>query len=258
VEWHDGGAAGNVSAWLANCDTPVDFVGYVGDDDLGPGLVERLKAHGVGVRVERFGRTPRIVSVSHAEGRSLLVDRGGDFSQATPPALECSDALVHVPLFALYRPDLQARTETVLETARSSARCLVIDTCSAVGLQEFGVPRFLSLCERVSPSFVLANAEEAALLELDSRHPLLASSTVVVHRGSEDTVLYRPNDVSAIPVGPPLSSGIDTTGAGDAFAAGFLNALADRSDPLRAVHSAHAVARRAIALTGARPDLPAA
>jgi sugar/nucleoside kinase (ribokinase family) len=102
-----------------------------------------------------------------------------------------------------------------------------------------GRDEVLRRLERAAPSVVLANVDEAAVIGIDG--PIVGALTVI-KRGPSPALIHRLDgsvlEVDAIAV-PGVS---DTTGAGDAFAAGFLTTPDWADDPTAACESGHRAA----------------
>jgi sugar/nucleoside kinase (ribokinase family) len=112
---------------------------------------------------------------------------------------------------------------------------------------EYGVGRYLDLVEAVRPAVFFANAHEARLLEVE--RPQFAKTTVVVKDGARATRVIVPGEEDrAVPV-PPAAR--DSTGAGDAFAAGFLAARMRGVAPAAAARAGHSLARSVLFSPGA-------
>ena len=96
-------------------------------------------------------------------------------------------------------------------------------------IEEFGLARYLDLVESIRPAVFFANGHEAGLL--DVTRPQFAKTMTVVKNGAWPTMVTPPGGVSrAVPV-PEAAVARDSTGAGDAFAAGFLAARARGAEP---------------------------
>jgi sugar/nucleoside kinase (ribokinase family) len=128
-------------------------------------------------------------------------------------------------------------------------------------LRDVGAPAFLSW---VRPADVLfTNADEAAVLagRGPAREQALAlaeaiGGSAVVKLGARGAVWAR-GDGQVLAAPAPEVTTIDTTGAGDAFAAGLLAALAAGQEPAAALHAAVALGARAVTSLGARPGTAA-
>jgi sugar/nucleoside kinase (ribokinase family) len=105
---------------------------------------------------------------------------------------------------------------------------------------------------------LLLNEEEAIYLSVQSDiekaldHLLHDCQTVVIKRGSHGAIgKSRGSESVSIPAIPTTVS--DTTGAGDAFAAGFISHFTINHDLTRALMAGAEVAARCVAIVGARP-----
>lgn len=250
-----GGSAANVVATAARLDGEARFLGRVGDDTTGRGLVAALEADGVDVTaVRRGGVTGTIVVlVDHTGERTMLSDRGASRGLADPDPrwLDRIDVL-HVPLYSMVGRPLGETTTTLVRWAHERAIAVSVDASSVGLLDELGPATARRLIARLEPAVLLANADEAVALDLGSGASPLAPMTVV-KRGPDPALVLAagaaPIEVAVPPVGPVA----DTTGAGDAFAAGFLVARdgAGRRiwpvDPAAAAVAGHAAATSLLA-----------
>ena len=107
---------------------------------------------------------------------------------------------------------------------------------------------FAELVRAIEPDVVLCNAHEAKAMGMDE-DALPGARLVVVKQGA-DPVLFRGQVRAEIAV-PAVADAIDTTGAGDAFAGGFLLALARGATPRDAVPAGLAAAARVVRGPGA-------
>lgn len=238
-----GGSAANVAVAAARC-VPTRFVGCVGDDALGERLVAELVEAGVEVRAQRRGRTGTVVVLVDADGeRTFLPDRGAaaDLGPVDPADLD-DVALLHVPAYGLQGGRTAGSVRALLrEAARRGIRTTVDASSSAVLGQ---IPDLREVLQHAH--LVFANDAEHSELP-----PLHLGCTVVRKRGADATeVELADGSHRTFPV-EPVAGVRDTTGAGDAFAAGWLTAMLEGLPLEEQVARAHALARRVLASPGA-------
>jgi sugar/nucleoside kinase (ribokinase family) len=267
-----GGSAANTARWLGRLGARATLIAAVGRDAAGRALVDAIEADGVTSRVSRVAgaRTGRIGVVVAPDGeRSFVADRGAA-DLLTPGDLRASwfggaDAL-HLPVYSLLGAPLGEAGRRSIELARAAGAIVSVDLASIGPLLAEGRRAARALITAAAPDLLFATAGEAkALLRTRSVEGLLDyAPTAVVKRGAKGaTVLTRAGgqeqrfEIATVRL--PVT---DTTGAGDAFDAGFLvgwfaaraagQSLA--ASLQRAALSGHRAAARH--LSSPRPELP--
>jgi ribokinase len=248
-----GGAPANVTANLARLDVPTRLAGWAGADPVADGLLAALAGRGVGTAVVRRGRTPLTTVLVHPDGeRTLLADRGeGGLEPADVRAEWVADAaVVHLDGYDLLRfPDALAAAASL---ARDAGVPVSVDTAAAPRMRRSGKDRYVELLAWLRPDLLFCNATEASVLEMDGGLPAWAPELVLVHAGPRPTRMLTHLGSEEVPV-EPLASVRDTTGCGDAFAAGVLAGWRAGAPVLDAVRTGHAAAAVVAGVVGAQP-----
>ena len=245
-----GGSAANVAYFAAATGSPARFIGQVGDDRLGEQLIDVLRATGVDVVARRNGRTGSVVVLVQQDGeRTMLTDRGSapDLDTVEPSVLDGVSAL-HVPMYSLTSGRLAQTASALISAARDRDIVVSIDASSTSVLEAFGIAQSLDLIARLQPSVLLSNEDEARVLGLDALPR--GVEVLVIKRGSRPVLVIDTNGGREISI-QPAAHVVDTTGAGDAFAAGFLTSLTKDRNVDNAVLAGHDLAVRALSSPGA-------
>ncbi len=215
-----GGQAANVAAWVAALGRESRFVGKRADDAAGRVLADELARRGVAVAGPVVGAgTGTVVSIADADGRrTMLTDRGvAPDLRADELGASCfrDCAVLQLPAYSLVRSPIREAAVAAAGLAREGGAAVSLDLSATSAIRDLGVEPFRELVRALRPDVVFANADEARLVgEVDA-------PTVVVKRGAGGcTVLRRGEPGVDFPAVP--AEVVDTTGAGDAFAAGFL------------------------------------
>ena len=257
-----GGSAANVACWLARQGVPTSYVGRVGDDPLGRESVVAL--HGCGVTTyvshdhERTTGTC-VVLVEPGGERSMLPDSGAN-TTLTPADLPREPfrpgAHLHLSGYTLLNEGCREAALAAIAMAREVGMTVSVDPSSAAPLRSVGAARFLAWTRGVD--LLLANRDEAAVLA-GTADPHAAAQQlgedfgeVVVKLGADGALWHR----GFIGASAPAERGVevvDTTGAGDAFAAGFLASWLLHPEPETALAAGNRLAARAVSVVGARP-----
>ena len=233
-----GGQAANVAAWVAALGAPARFVGKRGDDDGGRVAKARLEERDVEVvgPVVPEGNGI-VVSLVSADGdRTMCSDRGvaPEFGpeEVDPAWLEGCTHL-HVSGYALLREPVRFAAAHAAELARAAGAQVSVDLSSWSAIRDFGPERFRAVLVGLAPDVVFTNEAEDQVV--GGRIPGPAWILKRGARGCSFDGAERP----ALPVEP-----VDSTGAGDALAAGWLV-----GGPELALEAA----RRCVAKAGALP-----
>lgn len=237
-----GGSAANVVARAAALGHTARFLGQVGIDAIGAALLSELDDEGVDVAmVRRSGSTGTIVAlVDHLGERTMLTDRRAclDLDDPDPSWLD-GVATLHVPFYSLATGPIAATATTVIEWAGQRGVGVSIDVSSTAIMNEVGLAEVVRRLTSAAPTVVFANADEADALGIDGP---FAGALTIVKRGPDPALVHRRNGVTVEVAAIQVPDVNDTTGAGDAFAAGFLTTPGWADDPVAACSAGHRAA----------------
>lgn len=243
-----GGSAANVVEAACRAGGAARFIGQVGDDATGRGLTEALAAAGADLAVRRAGRTATIIVLVDASGeRTMLSDRAACLDLADPePAWLDGLHTLHIPYYSLVAGALAETSATLAGWANERGIRVSVDASSASVLERVGPAIALAHIRSLRPSVVLANELEAAALGPELHPDHLGGALVIVKQGPEPAIVLEAGQPPRTVPAESVPEVRDTTGAGDAFAAGLLLALDAGDDAIAATRNGHAVAAAAV------------
>ncbi len=269
VSFRQGGSAATTARWFARLGLDTSFVTAVADDGPGDGLVAYLEARRVLVHTVRFhgARTGRLGVLVEDGDRSFVADRAV-IHRLAPRHLRRSwfagVRLFHVPAYSLVGDLLATTSLRAAWLAKQGGALISVDLSSAGFLESEGPGLILGRVAALRPDVLLATRAEAtaATVEEGVDALLRLAPLVIVKAGAQGASAHLRDGRAPVEVPARAAPVADTTGAGDAFDAGFLAAfvtgVADPSSPSdrdlrRALEAGHRAARRE--LYGRRDEL---
>jgi len=238
VQLRQGGSAASTARWLGRLGARSSLICAIGRDAPGRALVAALAADGVQVRAVRVAgaRTGRIGVLVEAGGgqRSFVTERGAALrlrpEDVRPDWLEGAAAL-HLPAYSLLDQPLGDAGLAAARLAHQAAALVTVDLSSSGPLLARGRQAALSLLMSAAPDLLFATRDETRAL-VGGKHDerlLEIAPVAIVKRGRKGaTILARDGHRTLkFEVATTSIQATDTTGAGDAFNAGFLAAWLD-------------------------------
>lgn len=232
VVLRQGGSASNAARWLGRLGMRPTLVCAVGRDATGRSLVADIAAAGVDVRAVRVPGVPtgRIgVLVEPGGERSFVTQRGAALRlrpEDLRPEWFAGAAAVHLPAYSLLDDPLGLAGMAAARLGRAAGALVTVDLSSSAPLLANGRRAALALLEEAAPDLLFATRDEAQALVGPRREEQLLglAPAAIVKRGRKGaTVLLRVGaDNVRLEVATTPVKAEDTTGAGDAFDAGFL------------------------------------
>ena len=240
-----GGSGANFAVWLASLGVEVELVARVGASDRAR-LTNYFETKFVIAKLEPDEKihTGKIVVLVEGNNRTFFTDRGANEGLTAKSADLSKTDVLYLSGYAVMSMGIQ-RTQELIEKAGSVGVLVAVDPGSKSFISQFGAAEFL---EAISGSdFIFPNADEYELL---SRHANLQElfPEVIVTSGEEGA------EVLGIAKSPAFEvEVVDSTGAGDAFAAKYLAQRLAGLEVEDALRDANAFAAQAVTKPGGQP-----
>lgn len=222
-----GGSACNTIVGVGRLGGRARFIGKRGDDDMGMLFeAELIKSNVEPMLFTSPSPTGRVLSIITPDAQRSMLTYLGASSEILPYELDSTcfadAAVVHVEGYLLFNPDLITRS---LEAAKNARAIVSLDLASFTIVEESK-----PLLEKLIRDFVdilIANEDEAKAFtgysdEMDAVKALSENAEIAVLKvGKRGSFISNNGDIIDI---QPKGAGeaVDTTGAGDLWASGFL------------------------------------
>lgn len=261
VALESGGSCANTIATVGRLGARALFAGQVGDDALGRTYAERLTeaCGGHALRTTATAATGKCLAIVAGEDaeRTMLTDLGAATSYPDllgfEPVLR-SARIAHFEGYTLLDGPMHEVVIAAMEAAHSSGVLVSLDAADpfvVLSIRE----RLWDVIRRYA-DVVFLNAEEARAL---TEHAPEHAAEIVAREAGVRTVVVKLNARGSIvlhegqryEIGIERVKAVDTTGAGDAYAGGFLYGLVQGWDPDRCGRLGSAVAAATVSQIGA-------
>nr|WP_047169385.1 adenosine kinase [Sphingomonas sp. Y57] len=258
-----GGSAANTMAALARFGLRLAFVGQVGDDRLGRLFAQDMAANGIAFPLPPIDQpTGRCLIIVSPDGHRTMNTAIGASeylpAAAFDGALAAEAAILYVEGYMWRTDEPRAAALAAIGAARAHGRRTAFTLSSEYCVQQHR-DAFVALLDAGLIDILFANEGELAELSgcsgFDAGVAWAAARTplLIATRGPDGAVAAAGERRFQTPA-EPFGAIVDTTGAGDLFAAGVLAGLAQGHDLQVALRMGSIAAGRIIALTG--PRLP--
>jgi ribokinase len=215
-----GGQAANVAAWAVSLGADARCIAKRGDDAAGELVARELESRGIElVGPVAAGTTGVVVSIVEDGERSMASDRGVAPTLSSEKLdatwLNACDVL-HLSGYALLRAPIVDAALLAARIARERGARVSVDVAAWTEIRAFGPVRFRELLDALAPDVLFATEAEWEMLG----GAYLTAPTGVIKRGARGCIVVTED--ARLDLAPLETDVVDTTGAGDAFAAGFL------------------------------------
>lgn len=260
ISTHGGGAAANVATWLAHTGVPTFLIARVGDDAAGKTVQSELERYGVlhsNTVIPGRNTGVVIVLVDQSGERTMFPDWGANSGLGPEDLPDLSDITnIYLSGYPMINPASRPGVREIINIAREKNIKIVFDPASVGVLAEVGVDKVRSWLSDMH--VLILNEEESHFLTglpnpVHAVEDLLHFSEIVVIKRGAGGVLAQRRGESVIQLPALPTNVIDTTGAGDSFAAGFIRVWGQGGDLNSALSAGIELAAHCVSLIGARP-----
>ena len=261
ISTHPGGQAANVACWITRTNNQAHLVARVGNDPVGFALVSDLDKYGVAHKdLMRSGRPSGVVVIlvdSNGE-RTMFPDNGAnaDLELSDLPALDGFDG-VFVSGYSLLDSRSRDAALKMIDKAKKANLPIFLDPTTTGAMKSVAKEEILKWVALMDG--VLLNNEEARYLggsddiEIAEENLQKLTPLVVIKLGSRGAMAINKGQFVKVPA--VTTNVVDTTGAGDSFAAGFIPKWLQSGDLELSLNAGAALAAKCVATVGARPPL---
>jgi sugar/nucleoside kinase (ribokinase family) len=260
ISTSSGGAAGNVAAWLTRTDARSAIVSHVGDDPAGAAIVTEFDALGVShgdlvIPGETSGVV--VVLVDSSGERTMFPDKGANSRLVVEDLPDLSGyQAVYISGYALLNPLARDGVLAMIAKIKADGIPIYFDPASVGAMKDVTDKELHNWFSMMDVLFL--NEEESIYLtgsvdiERALDYLLDFSQVVVIKRGSAGAIA-KARGFDSISLPAVASTVIDTTGAGDSFAAGFIASFSKDRDLTAALQAGAELAADCVAIVGGRP-----
>lgn len=260
-----GGSAANTIAGVASYGARAAFVGKVKDDELGRAFAHDIRAAKVAFETPPASDGPstaRCYIMVTPDGERTMNTYLGAAQDLHPndidPDTIASAAITYLEGYLWDPPHAKEAFRKAAKAAHDAKRMVALTLSDSFCVDRYR-SEFLKLLRDKTVDLIFANEAELKSLyetaDFDTAVAALRQDArlAVVTRSEKGCVVVGTDGVKAVPAAP-VTKLIDTTGAGDLFAAGFLVGLARGSDHVTAGKLGALAAAEVIQHLGARPE----
>jgi sugar/nucleoside kinase (ribokinase family) len=261
-----GGCAGNTAAGVASFGGRAAFIGKVAADPLG--RIYRHDMHALGIHFD----TPPLTDGDPTARSMILITPDGERTMNTylgaaqllaaadiDPKTVGAAAITYLEGYLWDRPQAKEAFRKAAKVAHEAGRKVALTLSDSFCVDRFR-DEFLGLVRDGSVDVLFANSAELhALYQTADFDTAVAAirqdgKLAVVTAGGDGAFVITAKGVEAVPA-LPVDTILDTTGAGDLFAAGFLFGLARNLPLRRSAELGHLAAAEVIGHIGPRPAM---
>lgn len=257
VEYVSGGKGANQAVGLHQLGADVKLLGSVGTDIFGERIMNSLDAYGLdSTYIQKVQHTATgIANIIRTPDDNQIIVIPGANEQTDPHYLEQWQALIRGAALLLVQFEVPIKTvEYALSVAKQAGVTTVVNPAPAQKLDS----HFLQLVDYITPNqteLATIMEGELPLSEVFAQWYQMYRTELIVTLGAAGCAYLKEGEVKIVPA-QQLATVKDTTGAGDAFNAGFAYGLVNGLPISKAIAYANTVAALAVTQYGAQAGMP--
>lgn len=260
-----GGSAGNTIAGLASLGARCGYIGKVRDDQLGAVFRHDITAAGVAFPTAAATSGPataRCLILVTPDAQRTMNTFLGACVNLTPEDIDeqliASASITYLEGYLYDPPHAQQAFRKAAGIARGAGRRVALSLSDSFCVERHR-DAFLDLMQSVDVLFA-NEAEITALFETEDFDAAVRAvrgrtGVAAITRGAQGSVVVSGSEVIPVPAAP-VDRVVDTTGAGDLYAAGFLHGLTTGQPLGDCARLGHLAAAEVISHFGGRPETP--
>ncbi len=260
-----GGCAANTATGVVSMGGSAAYIGKVRDDQLGEVFTHDITAVGVDYAIPAATEGPptgRCLILVSPDGQRTMRPYLGAAHGLTPadvdPSLVASAEVTYLEGFLMDAPGAKDAFDKAIDAAHGAGRQVAFSLSDVVAIDAHA-DAFLQLLQGGAIDILFGNEAEALRLtgaasvddaakQVQGWCPLAALTL-----GADGSLIVTPDELHRV-AAAPVDRVVDTTGAGDLFAAGFLYGLTHGADPAECARLGGIAAAEIISHVGARPE----
>jgi sugar/nucleoside kinase (ribokinase family) len=260
-----GGSAANTIAGIAALGGKCGFVGQVADDQLGQVFTHDIRAIGVSFETPARGAEPPtaqcLILVTPDGQRTMNTFLGASQylpASALDRSLIESAAILYLEGYLWDPEEPRAAMRDAIDVAKAAGRKVAFTLSDAFVIDRYR-DDFMAMIDGGDIDILFANELEIASLTQDEKFESAVASIaakvpmLVVTRGEDGAIAVSGGTTTRV-AAEPVAQIVDTTGAGDLFAAGFLAGQAQGRSIADSLTMGAVCAAEVISHYGPRPE----
>jgi len=262
ISTHGGGAAGNVASWARVSGAATQIVARVGNDPAGTAVISEFDALGIthGDCIVPGAQTGVVVVLVDPSGeRTMFPETGANSGLSLKDLPDLTGIeVVYLSGYALLDEISRPGVLDIIAEIRNKKIPIFFDPATVGGMSQVDINEIRNWLPLMSALFM--NEEEATFLtgntqlELALDVLLQSAPTAIIKCGSEGAI-GKTRDGDSIKISAMPTHVVDTTGAGDSFAGGFIATWLKTQDLQTCMEAGATAAAQCVAIIGARPHV---